>query len=527
MTVIPVARALSMPHHRVRGRAVSSSTREFFVSTTGSASNPGTIGSPWTLAHALTGAGGDIEPGDTIWLRGGTYTKAGSWSLTVNGASGAYVDFRNYPGELALIRQSTTGDVPAIIWDNDGYVRFIGTLGGNEGIEIDNPWVESGRASQRGASNWFRKVPQTGNHLVQCIIHDGGSGVFAGNGASTSYDLGNLVIYGCIFYNNGHDSGPKTHGSYLRHENDQGLALEYIGNVVFNTLGQGVQFYDQDLTDGLNNITCTHNVVFNPGLCGSTGSVLRCFQFGGNGATSPLKNWTITNNVGFMPGNSTECLAYRLGAGPTPTNENVSFQDNYFVGGASDGNFIYTFRTNGQPSLSYDRNFHSSHGGSFRISELAQSGSCANFTSWTSNDWRSPAASPFRHGGANKTFATWKTDTGLGASDTQTTTDPTTNKVFVFSLNRVTQGYGRVAFFNWESSSNVNVDLSTILSNGDEYEVYNVQDIKGTAILSGTYSGGTVAFPTTGVTAPAAVGPSPRTAPVTAPFFDCFHVRRV
>jgi hypothetical protein len=72
----------------------------------------------------------------------------------------------------------------------------------------------------------------------------------------------------------------------------------------------------------------------------------------------------------------------------------------------------------------------------------------------------------------------------------------------------------------------VNVDLSPILLPNDLYEVYNVQDLFGVPVLSGTYVGGTVAFPTTGKAPPATIGTSPRTAPTTAPFFDAFLVRK-
>ena len=39
----------------------------------GDSANPGTIDAPWDIESALTGHNGDVQPGDTIWLRGGTY----------------------------------------------------------------------------------------------------------------------------------------------------------------------------------------------------------------------------------------------------------------------------------------------------------------------------------------------------------------------------------------------------------------------------------------------------------------------
>src|SRR5579883_3386214 len=50
-----------------------SSGNSWYVTTSGSASGNGTMASPWDLATALSGAGGRIKPGDTVWIRAGKY----------------------------------------------------------------------------------------------------------------------------------------------------------------------------------------------------------------------------------------------------------------------------------------------------------------------------------------------------------------------------------------------------------------------------------------------------------------------
>ncbi len=45
----------------------------FYVAPTGTSSGDGSLSRPWDLATALAGAGGKVQPGDTIWMRGGTY----------------------------------------------------------------------------------------------------------------------------------------------------------------------------------------------------------------------------------------------------------------------------------------------------------------------------------------------------------------------------------------------------------------------------------------------------------------------
>jgi hypothetical protein len=54
--------------------AAAAQAADYYVATTGSANAAGTMAAPWTFAKAIsaTGAG----PGDTVYVRGGTYNGA-------------------------------------------------------------------------------------------------------------------------------------------------------------------------------------------------------------------------------------------------------------------------------------------------------------------------------------------------------------------------------------------------------------------------------------------------------------------
>src|SRR5882672_8369580 len=56
------------------------------VSASGTTGSAGNSSAPWSLAYALAGAGGQVQPGDTVWLHGGTYR--GAFVATVAGAPG-------------------------------------------------------------------------------------------------------------------------------------------------------------------------------------------------------------------------------------------------------------------------------------------------------------------------------------------------------------------------------------------------------------------------------------------------------
>jgi len=71
----------------------------YYVSPSGKDTNAGTITSPWlTIQHAAN----SVAAGDTVYVRAGVYKEV--VSIPVSGsASGGYITFSSYPGELATI----------------------------------------------------------------------------------------------------------------------------------------------------------------------------------------------------------------------------------------------------------------------------------------------------------------------------------------------------------------------------------------------------------------------------------------
>ena len=72
--------------------------------------------------------------------------------------------------------------------------------------------------------------------------------------------------------------------------------------------------------------------------------------------------------------------------------------------------------------------------------------------------------------------------------------------------NRYEAGRAHVVVFNWTNAGAVSVDLSKVLRSGDAYEILNVQDLFGSPVVSGTYTGGSVSLPVRAVAAPTPVG---------------------
>ena len=129
-------------------------------------------------------------------------------------------------------------------------------------------------------------------------------------------------------------------------------------------------------------------------------------------------------------------------------------------------------------------------------------------------------------GGKGLTKGSWSGSVVMSGNtslpDGQTASAPV---VFV-RPNVYESGRGMIVIYNQGGQSAVSVDLGKVLDAGDRYEVRNVQDLRGTPVLSGTYSGGSVSVPMQGVTPPTPVGLSSSRAPRTGPYFDVFIVTK-
>ena len=153
----------------------------FYVSTTGSDSNPGTLSSPWrTIQHAAN----SVQAGDTVYVRGGLYNESVNISVSGSAIAGQ-ITFQSYPGEQAIIdgtglAPSTSGVQGLINITNQSYISI-------QGFEIRNYQTSSASATPAGI--W---VSGSGSNiqLLNNVIH---------NIVTTSEATGNafgIAVYG-------------------------------------------------------------------------------------------------------------------------------------------------------------------------------------------------------------------------------------------------------------------------------------------------------------------------------------------
>ncbi len=95
----------------------------YYVATNGNDQNPGTFAKPWRrIQHAASSRA--VKPGDTVFIRGGTYHEA--ISLQISGAPGKPITFRNYQNETPVI--SDKGAASKWRWQStdQSHIRITG-----------------------------------------------------------------------------------------------------------------------------------------------------------------------------------------------------------------------------------------------------------------------------------------------------------------------------------------------------------------------------------------------------------------
>ena len=225
---------------------------DFYVSPSGSSGNNGSIGSPWDIRTACT-PGAPVQPGDTVWIRGGTYGSGGSTSINcvLAGTPSTPVYIRQYPGERATIQ---------------GGLGIYGSYAWYWGLEISNNWTRStgdcgSFPSIKAADAVFFAQGVTGAKLINMVIHDSANGISDQQEAFATEDYGNII------YNNGWASScDRGHGHALYLQNNGSSVKLVQDNIGFNSFDIGMQAYGGSAS--VSNLAFVGNVMFNNGAPG-------------------------------------------------------------------------------------------------------------------------------------------------------------------------------------------------------------------------------------------------------------------
>jgi hypothetical protein len=288
-----------------------STARSFYVSPAGRAQNDGSTARPIDFATALSQKG-PVRPGDTVWLRGGTYR--GNFVSTVEGQPDRPIIFRAQPGERATLDGVVNSPV-TVLTIRGANVWFWG-------IEVTNSnprrWTNSTGSNPPDRRGLGVEIYAAGARLINSVVHDTGTGIGVWKTA-----LG-AEVYGNIVYYNGWRAPDRAHGHglYVQNELD---TLRLVDNVIFNQFVAGIQAYGSAAAF-LNNIHIEGNTVFSNGSLAMEVFYERNILVGGD---RRAERPTLLNNATYHPPRKggANHVGYNAGC-ISPT-----LEGNYFVGG--------------------------------------------------------------------------------------------------------------------------------------------------------------------------------------------------
>ena len=306
----------------------------YHVTTTGSAGNSGSSGSPWNLTSALNQPSA-VHPGDTIWVHGGTY--AGTYSTNLNGTSSQPIIVRNWNNERVTIDGGNSGGNPII------------TLGGSYtwywGLEITSS-APNKISSQ--ATSWPTDIMYgegimikqggsdgTGCKFINLVIHDTRQAI------SSWKEAVNSEVYGCVVYDNGWIGSDRPHGHNFYIQNVSGTKL-FSDNFILRAYSHNIQSYGSTASNE-DNETFTGNIGINGGE--------RNFMLGGDNVAH---NPSFLNNVMYSDGARAGTNNLYLGypTGYSPGTDGAVVTGNYFAGGT------LTFNLDANMTFSGNTVFH-------------------------------------------------------------------------------------------------------------------------------------------------------------------------
>jgi hypothetical protein len=502
---------------------------QWFAATTGNATNPGTLASPWDLPTALAGGfpANVVKPGDTVFVRVGTYV--GLWTCSLLGTGSRPITFKAYNKERVTFDGYVATTLTAAI-DNVQTSIPIAKLNvpDNTTIDIDTETIRIHTAYSGGsytgcdrgwngttaASHLINAqvltesgscIVMAGNNLrfveIECTVSTSrftnrvnpqtGSNPFgrpaggidirgAGNraincivhdctdGISTANVVAdNFEIHGCLSYYSGWDASDRGHGhNYYIHNDNPSTSVATLGcNVSLTAFDLNAQIFTGGGT--LGNVQIDRFIGAQSGVLSSFGNVTDLL-FGVPGF--PISNSSITNSAIYDSGVNGFAIDWGSGGGT----DFGTFTGNYAAG----QNTAVVWHTS------------------------------TNVVAQGNNTIVGPSSVPA--GSPPNTVVAWK---------------PGSGKVFFYFKNNYEAGRANIAVYNWDGSTSVNLDFSSFMNNGDAYDIRNAWDFFGTSLGTGTWSGTPVAVTISALNRSTPVGlASPPAA--TSPEFCCFIVRK-
>ena len=471
---------------------------DYFVAPEGTPFGNGTPSAPYDLLSALSGILGGA--GDTFWLRGGDY-HLGHLVSSVHGLPDAPLTFRQVRGERARV------DATLTLFNSPGYVVF-------RDFELYSS--DTNRLSSQIGVGFnvtdITILPGIGCYspnmsFINLVIHDQ-----TRHGIYTSQTASNVLIYGCIIFNNGWASpdNAEGHGIYAQGQLGTRTLAE---NLIFNNAGGNVHVYENGVGKFLCGVNLEGNVAFHAGALQNV-RAYRDWIVGVDAPALYTDQIQLKHNLGYAPGPVNPRAVVQLGR--DATNGSIVLEDNYLPLGLVMSNWH---------SATVCGNFIAPQVKSDYAVALDES-LCNLNAVWDNNTYLvANGGNQVLLNSGPCSFFSWQVETGFDLGSTFALGSLLGTRVFL-RTNAYEQGRAQITVYNWDQAPVVSVDLRAVLSPGCGFELRNVQDWFAEPVLRGVYQGQMLQLPMTNLTVAAPTAPLLTPAP-TGPEFNTFLLQLV
>lgn len=473
---------------------ITRSPGRYFVAINGTATGSGNSGEPWSLAYALSGAGGTIAAGDSIFLKAGIY-KGNFTALNITGTENRPVVFKNYNNEPAVIDgYVANNELPALtITASCARVYFMG-------LEVKSS--SPSRMSAAAGDMYTGKGIFVQGHavkIINCIVHD-----MPGDGISLEKAASGTEVYGCLVYNNGFERALAASGNGISLQNmDTETPKKITNNFIFKNNANGVFVYGGTSGITVSGIDIDSTTIFNTGAM-LTNTMARKYNLLVGGAVSiySARGIGINDNVIYRDetdgagSDKPHNLRYNISLGQSGvTDSSISLQRNHIVGGGYYGT-IYVqssyLKYNLQNNVFYTPDVNNKL--------LFIKPGLALPPVWNNNRYYSANSGAF----SGLVFDSWKTTYNTDGGSTYSTGKPT--DTFFVRKNKYEPDVYYVTVLNHAKTASFRLPFISEALAGRSFSVIDAQDYFGGPVMSASYNGAYIDLPMTGTSVAAPVG---------------------
>jgi len=422
---------------------------EVFVAPDGAPDGAGTIHDPKSLESVVSDA--DLEPGTIVWLGPGEYSFPDGLSQT------PYQD--GAPDHPIVYTPLCTEKRTRI----HGQVSLRGDSTYWIGTEL------SGTGSAGGISVYGGDDVRIVNNSIHDYNYNGISGWSVGSGH---------IYYGNLIWGIANDPEDRRgHAIYTQNNYDDYGIKTILNNIMFNCNKFSLHIYCEGGTS-LSGYDIRRNITLN-----NEGD----FLIGGK---QPTKKVWVVNNYFYEPNSF-------LRIGYMETIDTTTVADNYIVGSYDAARFAEWRDSNSIVGNTFIPKWA---GNSWTIDTYEDSAIPTNNTFDYNIYYKGTRRNPsVRYRGENygeMSVPSWVALTGFDENATvhEDKQKPSENKIVIL-CNDYKIKRAHIAIYNWEDLNTVNVDVSSVLSEGDYFRVVDVEDYFGEPVLQGLYDGSPLAIP--------------------------------